>query len=118
MLRTATSSQTAAPLPAVDPVPVPAAHPEAEIRTLERWSIQRDASPYTAPELRRVCLRGFLASGREVVTSCVLERIAAATYRTHSGSVYRLEGEPEAGYVAWCAENSIDIDVSDPIRFV
>jgi hypothetical protein len=38
-------------------------------------------------------------------------------YRTDNGTLYLLEGPPEAAYAKWCAENGLNFPLSDPVRF-
>ncbi len=84
-------------------------------RTLTNWAIRSEGDPYMAPERRRIYLSGF-CNGSRITTSHVVEVVAPRVYRTRSGSVYRLVGDPDPGYVAFCAENEIALDLVEPIR--
>lgn len=84
-----------------------------EARVITNWSVR--SNPFQAPEVRGLYLHGE-CEGKPIATSRVAEKVAPLTYRTKSGSLYRLEGEPEPGYVQYCAENNIDLDLADPIK--
>jgi hypothetical protein len=89
------------------PVPVP----------LRSWATVLSGDEFTAPELRRLCLVGDLPDGIRVCTSRVMEKVATRTYRTRSGSLYVLVGEPEPGYRAFLRELKRPLDREDPIAF-
>lgn len=84
-------------------------------RALTDWAVRSDATPFTAPELRRLYLSGMF-NGSHIETSHVVEVVAPRVYRTRSGSIYRLVGDPEPGYVTFCVENKVALDLADPIK--
>lgn len=90
-----------------------------EAKVLRDWSLGVDDSPsFTPPEQRSRRLAGTLPCGKKITTSPVRERVAEATYRTHSGSLYRLEGPPHSLYAQWCRDRGIEIDLKDPLKII
>lgn len=81
---------------------------------IQDWSIRSD--PYQAPEVRSVHLAGKLADGREIVSSRIIG-IDGRTIHTASGSVYVL-GRIRRSYRRWLADNGIDYNPRQPVRFV
>lgn len=84
-------------------------------RMLTSWAIVGDMSPLTAPELRRIFLSG-IRDGTLIRTSSVVEKLGARRYRTRSGTIYKLIGNPDPAYIAFCAKNKIALDLADPIK--
>lgn len=75
--------------PSVQPPPIP----------LRNWSAVLSGDDCTAPELRFVCLVGERPDGKRVCTSAVVRWVCARTYRTRSGTLYRLTGEADPDYL-------------------
>lgn len=83
---------------------------------LTNWGTVHTGDAYTAPELRRLCLQGTLASGKRVTTSPVEAKVGHRTYRTRSGSLYELSGDPDPAYVAYMQDIGRGLDLEDPIK--
>lgn len=75
-----------------------------EPRVITNWSVR--GSAYQAPEVRKIYIGGQ-CEGKPILTSRVVEKVSPMVYRTRSSSLYRLDGPPEPGYVAYCAENNM-----------
>ena len=91
---------------------------------LKNWSVQLAAGDrYSAPEQQLLMLCGVVVGhptfedGHRIQTSAIV-RTRGRSVWTESGSHYQLEGEPTAGYVAWCAENNITIDDESPVQIL
>ena len=85
-------------------------------RALTDWAVCRDdADPYKPPEWNPLYLAGR-CDGRDITTSHIKEVLAPRLYRTRSGSIYRLVGDPRPDYVEFCAKNGIAINLADPIK--
>lgn len=84
-----------------------------EPRDITDWALVAD--PYSAPELKRLRIVGS-CDGRPIKTNYVKDKVGERTYKTASGSLYRLVGDPEPGYVAFCKEHNITLDLVDPIK--
>lgn len=80
---------------------------------LTNWDTKHTGDACTAPQLR---LCGTLASGKRVITSAVEAKVGHRTYRTRSGSLYELSGDPDPAYVAYLQGIGRDLDVEDPIK--
>ena len=90
----------------------------SEPKVLTDWAVCRDRpDPYKPPEASRLYLAGT-CNGKDLTTSHVQEIVAPRLYRTRSGSLYRLEGDPEAGYVEFCRKHGIALDLADPIKLI
>lgn len=87
-----------------------------EPRSITNWAISDDMTPYMAPEMKRLYLSGT-CDGKPIKTSYVRDKEGPRTYRTKSGSLYRLDGLPDPGYVAFCASGGVTLDLEDPIKF-
>lgn len=83
---------------------------------MTNWGTMLTGSDYTAPELRRLCLCGDLPNGKRVTTSAVEAKVGHRTYRTHSGSLYELSGDPDPAYVAYLQGIGRDLNLDDPIK--
>ncbi len=81
-------------------------------RTITDWSISSD--PFRAPEHRGLYLNGT-CDGRSITTSRVVEIVEPRLYKTKSGSLYRLEGNPNPDYAKWCQGHGIVLDAENPI---
>jgi hypothetical protein len=83
---------------------------------MTNWGMGFIGSDYTAPELRRLCLCGDLPNGKRVTTSAVVAKEGPRTYRTSSGSLYELSGDPDPAYVAYLQGIGRTLDLDDPIK--
>ncbi len=90
------------------------------VKILRNWSIGCDTSrpDFRSPEQGPRHLAGTLPCGKVITTSHVAERVAPATYRTRSGSLYKLEGPPQPEYAAWCKEHGFELDPDDPLKII
>jgi hypothetical protein len=87
-------------------------------RLLTEWAVCRDQpDPYKPPEWSPLYLSG-VCDGQPITTSHVAEVLAPRLYRTRSGSVYRLAGDPRPDYAEFCAKNGIALDLADPIKLI
>lgn len=76
-----------------------AEQPGPQATLLRNWSAVLSGDDYTAPELRFLCLVGTRPDGKRIITSAVVGWVCARTYRTRSGTLYRLTGEAEPAYL-------------------
>lgn len=84
--------------------------------TLTDWCLtQHPDDAYTAPECRGNPSLGGLVNGRKVVTSPIKE-VRGRTVITQSGSVYRLEGEPNEFFTKFVADKKLRVLKSAPLR--
>jgi len=83
---------------------------------LTNWGTKHTGDVYTAPELRRLYLCGDLPNGKRVTTSAVVAKEGSRTYRTRSGSLYELSGDPDPAYVAYLQGIGRVLDLEDPIK--
>jgi len=83
---------------------------------LTNWGTILTDGDYTAPELRRLRLCGTLESGKSVITSALEAKVGHRTYRTSSGSLYELTGDPDPAYVAYLQSIGRALDLDDPIK--
>lgn len=83
---------------------------------MTNWGIGFLGSDFTAPELRRLRLCGTLENGERVMTSAVEAKVGHRTYRTSSGSLYELSGDPDPDYVAYLQGIGRVLDLDDPIK--
>jgi hypothetical protein len=91
--------------------------PAIQPKIITAWAICKDpVDPYKPPEASRLYLSG-VCNGKPITTSYVQDIVAPRTYRTRTGSFYRLEGDPDPEYVAFCKKNGIALDLADPIKF-
>lgn len=87
-------------------------------KVLTNWAVCKGRiDPYKPPEASHIFLAGT-CNGKNITTSHVTDIVAPRLYRTRSGSLYRLEGDPEAGYVEFCKEKNIALDLADPIKLI
>lgn len=95
---------------------------------MREWSVVMPSSDgYTAPELLRPMLKGLVdyhaklaargefKPGDPILTSAIVGA-EGRRITTESGSVYVLEGDPHAAYVAYCRDNKIPLDMQNPIK--
>lgn len=82
---------------------------------LTEWATYLTGDHYTAPELRRLCLRGDRGD-KKVVTSAIVEKLGPRLFRTHTGSVYELVGDPDPEFVTYCNGIGKPLNLDDPIR--
>lgn len=61
--------------------------------------------------------RGLRPDGQRIDTSRIEEKVAPLTYRTESGSLYRLDGPADPGFVRYLAGRGIPLNPEDPIVF-
>jgi len=73
-------------------------------------------NPFDAPEISGISLRGTNPDGRRLTTSRVVEKLGPRTFRTWSGSIYELEGDPEPEYVKFCEGIGKPLNLDDPIK--
>lgn len=83
---------------------------------LTNWGTILTDGDYTAPELRRLRLCGTLESGKSVITSALEAKVGHRTYRTSSGSLYELTGDPDPAYMAYMQGIGRALDLEDPIK--
>ncbi len=83
-------------------------------KVITNWSIR--GSDFEAPEVRKLHICG-MCEDRPIRTSYIVSKVDKLTYQTKSGSLYRLEGKPEDGYVKFCKRSGIVIDLEDPVKF-
>lgn len=83
---------------------------------LTNWKIGFMGSDFTASELWRLRLCGTLESGKRVMTSALEAKVGHRTYRTSSGSLYELSGDPDPAYVAYLQGIGRALDLEDPIK--
>ena len=83
------------------------------MKTITDWAIvgRNDSDGKRVLNLEGQC------EGRPIHTSRVVGQYGPSTYRTRTGSLYRLEGSPAPGYAAFCCANGIEIDLADPVKF-
>lgn len=90
------------------------------IPEIRNWPAFRAGSDFHAPEIRPLCVRGFIyghatfPDGKTIVTSRIVG-VDGPVIRTENGSRYRL-GEPHEKCLAWLAESGIPFDAAEPIR--
>lgn len=92
--------------------------------TLRDWAVRPGSdNAFLAPELGGIRLSGLayghprFAAGHAVTTSQVIA-VDGRRVTTESGRVYLLEGEPEAAYLAWLAEQGRAYNAERPIAVV
>lgn len=88
----------------------------SNIRAITEWALR--GSNYDSPEIKRLWITGRTPdTGRSIRTNYLVRKVGPMTYETASGSHYRLEGPPDPGYATYCAENNIELDLADPVKF-
>lgn len=88
---------------------------------LRNWSVVlAGGSPYTAPELRAMCLHGLadnhpnFPDGKEITTSDIVS--ADGRVVTTRSRQYLLEGDPSPQYRAYLESSGVALDEKNPIR--
>ena len=90
---------------------------------LHNWSIQRDSSPYKAPELVRCHLKGTVYGYPDSVRFPDGSQIHTSSIEESNGRIikcysreYLLVGPPATSYIEWCQKNNIELDPNDPFK--
>lgn len=85
------------------------------VKKLLRWSTTASgAFGLSGDEL--IALQGYV-EGRQIVTSCLIQKLGPRMFETYSGSVYELVGPPDAQFVAFCARIGKPLDAADPVKW-
>jgi hypothetical protein len=91
--------------------------------TLERWAVEAQGSPYTAPEAWILCLRGRVyghpskTDGKNIVTSPIEAPGEEVGTVVTKNTIYNL-GEPHPDYVDWCKQNGHHVPTKEePIKW-
>lgn len=85
-------------------------------RVLTNWAICADRpDPYKPPEWDLRYLSGT-CDGKNITTSHVVDIVGPRLYRTRSGSLYKLEGDPNPAYVEYCRRLGITLDRNAPLK--
>jgi hypothetical protein len=82
---------------------------------LENWSVY--SNPYSAPEVRIICLDGQRegARGSEYIRTSAVVKVEGRTVTTSSGTVYIL-GTIDPTYLEWMRSQGLEYDEAQPIK--
>ena len=89
---------------------------------LKNWAIGSDGHAYMAPEQIRLSAYGEVydnpkfEDGTTIRTSDI-EKSEGRDLLTKSGSVYRLEGDPDPDYLVHLEKIGYEIDLDNPVKF-
>ena len=85
---------------------------------LTQWCLKDlGADPFKAPEVRPRGLCGFDGT-KHRITSPIVEKLGPRTFKTLTGTVYELVGDPEPGYLAFCEGIGKPLNLEDPVKLI